>query len=161
MARTYRDMRNHPNRIIPQEGEHAVPFTTTAPKSVLAAGVLVGLQGLAGIGVAISLLVRAMTSGEKVPGVDVYAEAGFFAVFAAAVIAVGAGLVLGRRWSRTPAAVLQVLLLCMAWYLVSSSTLVEYGIGGIVLCAVILVLLFTRKGRAWAVTDPAESAESR
>jgi hypothetical protein len=124
----------------------------------VAAGVLVGLQGAGALVGSIWLLVGALTagnsSGSSVQGVNGYAEAGFFFVVAVAVLGVAAGLVTGHRWSRTPCAVLEVLLLAMSGYLVSSPGLTGYGLAVIAICIVTLVLLFTRRGRAWAVTDP-------
>ena len=68
------------------------------------AGVLVGLQGLLALGFAVALTVRALTvEGTGLPVRDIVGEAGYFVVIGAALVAVGAGLVVGRRWARTPA----------------------------------------------------------
>jgi hypothetical protein len=99
------------------------------------------------------------TLGRSGPTGNLYGEAGFFAVLAIAVLAVAAGLVLGQRWSRTPAALVQVLLIAVAWYAVDSQFQV-LAIVTIVVAVVTLVLLFTARARAWAVTDPADRPAS-
>jgi hypothetical protein len=127
-----------------------VVVESAAPASVRAAGVLVGLQGLAGVGYAIAVLVGAFTNTKGGVG-NLYAEAGFFVVLAAAVIAVAVGLLRGQPWTRTPAAVLQLLFIGIAWYVFGPSGQVLVGIITGVICLVTLVLLFTARARAWAV----------
>lgn len=120
-----------------------------APRSVLIAGVLVGAQGLAGLAFAVAVLVHALTAAGKLAGAE-FGEAGYFTVLSAAVLAVAYGLLRGHRWSRTPAALLQLLLLGVAYYLLGGSGQVLIGILVAVLCVVILVLLFTNRARVWA-----------
>jgi hypothetical protein len=125
----------------------AVP-TEVVPRQVRAAGALVGLQGLAGVAFTVALLVRGAT--ESGHGSNVFGEAGYYGVLAAGVIAVAVGLLLGRRWARTPAAVLQVLLIGVGWYAISGSGRVELGLPAVALCIGVLVLLFVAPSRAWA-----------
>ncbi|HEX4226304.1 MAG TPA: hypothetical protein VHZ97_28335 [Pseudonocardiaceae bacterium] len=119
-----------------------------APVSVRIAGVLVGVQGLAGFGYAIAVLVGAFTHTRGAVG-NLYAEAGFFAVLGAAVVAVG--LLRGQPWTRTPATVLQLIFLGIAWYVFGPSGQVIVGVVTAVFCVATLVLLFTARARAWAV----------
>ncbi|HEY4021746.1 MAG TPA: hypothetical protein VGM75_23880 [Pseudonocardiaceae bacterium] len=121
-----------------------------APVSVRIAGVLVGLQGLAGFGYAVAVLVGAFTHTKGAVG-NLYAEAGFFAVMGAAVVAVAVGLLRGQPWTRTPAAVLQLIFLGIAWYVFGPSGQVVVGVVTAVFCVATLVLLFTARARAWAV----------
>lgn len=120
-----------------------------APRSVRAAGVLVALQGLTGLAYAVAVLVRAF--GQTRGAGNVYGEAGYFGVLAFAVLAVAVGLLLGNRWARTPATVLQLLLLAVAWYAIGPSHQVVAGVAVALLCVATLVLLFTARARAWAV----------
>lgn len=122
------------------------------------AGGLVGAQGLAGVAFAVALLVRAVTAAAR-PAGDPYAEVGYFVILSACVIAVAVGLLLGRRWARTPAAVLQLLLLGIAWYAIGPSGRIGAGSAVAALAVVVLVLLFSSTGRAWAVGGT-RSAES-
>lgn len=123
-----------------------------APRAVRIAGGLVAVQGLAALAFAIAVLVRAV--GVATGAGDLYGEVAFFAVLALAILAVAAGLVLGHRWTRTPAALVQVLLIAVAWYAIDSTSLSALAIITVVWCAGTLVLLFLRPSRAWAVADP-------
>jgi hypothetical protein len=125
---------------------------TEAPGTVVVAGVIVGLQGLAALAFTVALLVAGLTANPK-PAGNVYAEAVFFLIMTAAVLAVGGSLLAGRRWARTPAAVLQVLLIGVAYYVIGPSGQLAAGIATGVLCLACLVLLFTARARAWAVDD--------
>jgi K+-sensing histidine kinase KdpD len=118
------------------------------------AGVLVGVQGLAAIAFAVAVLVRGLGSAPKDAG-NLYGEAGFFAIVALAVLAVAAGLLLGQRWSRTPAAIVELLLVAVAFYAVHSP-FAALAVVTIVVCVATIVLLFTAPARAWAVTDPSD-----
>jgi hypothetical protein len=117
------------------------------PTTVRAAGVLVGLQGLAGIAFAIALLVG--------PGVlttaDRLGEAGFFALMAAAVIGFGVALVFGKRGARSPAVVIELVLLGIAGYATVPSSRPEYGLPVAALCLVVLYLLLNPRGREWVM----------
>ena len=112
------------------------------------AGVLVGAQGLLAAAVAIALLVRAVLR----PGglVAVAGEALLFAVFAAGLLAVARGLLLGLRGARSPAVVAQLLLLPVVYSLLGPSRQLLLGlISGAVVLGV-LWGLFTAPARAWA-----------
>ncbi len=117
------------------------------PRTVRAAGVLVGLQGLGGIVAAVVLMVQ--------PGVlrpaDRFGEAAFFALMAAAVIAFGVALVLGKRGARSPVVVMQLLLLGIAGYATVPSSRPEYGIPVAVVCLLVLYLLLNSAVREWAM----------
>ncbi|HEX6351729.1 hypothetical protein [Actinophytocola sp.] len=124
------------------------------PRTVRAAGALVGAQGLAGIAYAVVLLVEpgVLTSADR------YGMAGFFALMAAAVIGLGTALVLGKRGARSPAVLIQLLLLGIAGYATVPSSRPEYGIPVAALCLLVLYLLLNTAGREWAmdlkVEDP-------
>lgn len=132
-----------------------MPTLQPAPVAVRAAGALVAVQGLAALAFTIALLVHTLGVSGQAAG-NLYGEVGFFAVMAIGVLAVAVGLVLGQRWTRSPAALVQVLLVAVAWYAVHSrfSTL---AVIAIVVAVVTFVLLFTAPSRAWAVTDNSTS----
>jgi hypothetical protein len=132
---------------------HSVRLDPSTPTTVRVGGILVGLQGLAGIVFAVVLLVQ--------PGVlatsDRLGEAGFFAVMAAAVIGFGIALVFGKRGARSPSVLIELLLLGIAGYATGPSSRPEYGIPVAVLCLLVLYLLLNTRGREWAmdrVEDP-------
>lgn len=128
-----------------------MPTLLPAPRPVRVAGVLVAVQGLAGLAFAVAVLVLAF--GDTRNAGNLYGEAGFFGIMAAAIIAMAVGLILGHRWTRTPAAVLQLLLIIVAWYAIGPTKLVVPAIITVVVCVATLVLLFTARARAWAVAD--------
>jgi peptidoglycan/LPS O-acetylase OafA/YrhL len=123
-----------------------------APHTVRGAGVLVGLQGLVGIAFAVAVLVRAFGGGST-PGNNLFGQAAYFAVIGGGVVAVGAGLVLGKTWARGPAVVAQILLLGVAWYAIGPSGRPEVGLPVAAIAVLVLVLLLRRTSRSWALGD--------
>jgi hypothetical protein len=123
---------------------------------VRGAGVIVGLQGLAGVVFAVAVLVRAFGGGST-PGNNLFGEAAYFAVLGAGVLACGIGLVLGKTWARTPSVVVEILLLGVAWYAIGPSARPGLGIPVAALGVLVLVLLFTARSRAWALGEDANS----
>nr|WP_157529171.1 hypothetical protein [Kibdelosporangium sp. MJ126-NF4]CEL22035.1 PROBABLE CONSERVED INTEGRAL MEMBRANE PROTEIN [Kibdelosporangium sp. MJ126-NF4]CTQ92816.1 PROBABLE CONSERVED INTEGRAL MEMBRANE PROTEIN [Kibdelosporangium sp. MJ126-NF4] len=119
---------------------------TAVPGTVKTAGLLVGIEGLAGIAFAVVLLF----GGSSLPGGNLIAEAGYFVVIFGGVLACGVGLLLGKRWARGPATVIQILLLGVSWYAIGPSGQPAYGILGAVWCIAVLVLLFRASSRTWA-----------
>jgi len=127
-----------------------VRIASDAPSTVRGAGALVGLQGLAGLGFAVALLVRAF-DGASTAGHNIFGEAGYFAVLGGGVVAVGVALVLGKQWARSPAVVVELLLLGIAWYAAGPSGRPEFGVPIGLLCAGVLYLLFAGPSRAWSL----------
>jgi len=127
-----------------------VRIDSAAPPTIRGAGILVGLQGLAGVAFAVALLVRGF-SGAASAGGNIFGEAGYFVVIGGAVIAVGAALFLGKHWARSPAVVVELLLLGVAWYAAGPSGRPEYGVPVGVLCVVVMYLLFTARSREWSM----------
>ncbi|MDQ3762034.1 MAG: hypothetical protein M3460_10160 [Actinomycetota bacterium] len=123
----------------------AVP---AVPRPVRAAGVLVGLQGLAGIAIAVGLFV-AEVRGSNGP-VSVVATAAWLAGFGGILVAVGANLVRGRHGARTPAIVAQLLLLGVCWYAAGPSSQPGYGVPAAAFCVAVLILLFCPSALRWA-----------
>ena len=123
-----------------------------APRQVRLAGVLVGVQGLLGLGFGIVLVVRALSADDAgLPVRDIVGEAGYFAVIGAALVAVGLGLVAGRRWARTPAIVVQLLLLPVVYTLIGPSHQLVLGVLAGVYVAGTFLLLISEASRTWAV----------
>ncbi|GAB2982169.1 hypothetical protein [Saccharothrix stipae] len=127
------------------------------PPAVRAAGALTALQGLAGLAFAVALVVRSFEA-EEAGGV--LGEAAYFAVLSAGVLAAGVGLVLGKHWGRTPAVVVQLLLLGVAWYMYGPSGRQLWGalLGAYVVGT--LVLLFTNPVRRWALGVDEDEADA-
>lgn len=119
------------------------------PLQVRAAGVLVGLQGLLAMGFAAALAVRSLST-DAPPGA-VVGEAAYFVVVGAALLAVGWGLVAGRRWGRTPAIVTQLLLLPVVYSLIGPSRQLLLGIVAGVYVVATFLLLISERSREWSM----------
>jgi hypothetical protein len=118
------------------------------PRPVRAAGVLVALQGFAGVVIGIGLLVVAARGGSG--PVPVVATAVWFAGFGAVLLAIGVNLVRGRHGARTPAIVAQLLMLGVCWYAAGPSSRPAYGVPAAIFCVAVLVLLFCLPVLRWA-----------
>jgi hypothetical protein len=126
-------------------------MTTTgpdAPRPVRIAGLLVLLQGLAGVATGGWLLVAAVR-GSTGP-VPIGATAAWLIGFGVIMLVIGVNLVRGRHGARTPAIVAQLLLLGACWYATGPSSQPAYGIPAASFCVAVLVLLFRASARAWA-----------
>jgi hypothetical protein len=133
---------------------HSVRGDQSTPSTVRAGGALIGLQGLGGLVFAVFVLVQ--------PGVlraaDRYGEAGFLALLAAAVIGLGVALVLGKRGARSPAVVVQLVLVGISGYAAVPSSRPELGIPFAALCVLVLYLLLNPRARDW-VMDLEEASD--
>lgn len=109
---------------------------------------LVGLQGLAGVAIAVGLLVLAV--GGRTGPVPIVATAAWMAGFGVILLAISVNLVRGRHGARTPAIVAQLLLLGVCWYATGPSSQPAYGVPAGVFCVAILVLLFCPPALRWA-----------
>jgi hypothetical protein len=119
------------------------------PGVVRAAAALVAAQGAVAVGFAGFLVVNASASAQRLGAL--LGEAGMFLVIGAAVLLVAWGLVKGRFWARTPAIVVQLLLLPVAYSLLVPSRQVLAGalVGAVVLAA--LLLLLSNPAKSWAL----------
>lgn len=125
-----------------------MPVVAAVPRAVRVAGALVCAQGALGVAFAVVLVVSAAHGGERVG--DVLGEAGYFLVLSAGVLAAGVGLVAGRTWARSPAIVVQLLLLGVAWYTAVPSGRPAFGVPVAAVCVLVGGLLLTSSARAWA-----------
>lgn len=119
------------------------------PPQVRGAGVIVGCQGVAAVGFAVALALRA--SAADLPVHFVLGESAYFLVIGAALLAVGGGLVVGRRWARTPAIVTQLLLLPVVYSLIGPSGQLVMGLATGVVVFVAFMLLISERSREWSM----------
>jgi hypothetical protein len=118
------------------------------PGPIRAAAGLVGLQGLVAVGFAGFLVLAAGAGAQRLGGV--LAESGMFLLIGAALLWVALGLLRGRFWARTPAIVVQLLLVPLAYSLLVPSRQVLAGaVTGVVVVAALLLLL-SAPARDWA-----------
>lgn len=125
------------------------PAPAGPPLQVRLAGLLVGLQGLLGLAFAVALVIRSTSTQGR--AVDVLGEAAYFVVIGGALVAVGVGLLAGRRWARTPAIVTQLLLLPVVYSLLGPSRQLLLGLaaGAVVFAA--FMLLIGERARTWSM----------
>ncbi|WP_442932209.1 hypothetical protein [Mycobacterium sp. 050134] len=121
------------------------------PAPVRAAGVIVAIQGAAALVVAVILGVRGLAGADQ-RIVNGLGTAVFFVVVGAGVLAAGRALTVGRRWGRGLAVITQLLLLPVAWYLVTGSHQPAAGVPAAAVALTVLVLLFTPAAVRWAAT---------
>jgi hypothetical protein len=119
------------------------------PSTVRGAGLIVVLQGVAGLAVAAVLLVRRIAGADQ-HAVNGLGTAAWFLLVGGAVLAGGWALVTGRRWGRGLAVFTQLLLLPIAWYLTGGSNQPAFGIPLGIVALTALVLLFTPAAVRWA-----------
>ena len=123
-----------------------------APQNVRVAGVLVALQGAVGAVFGVVLAVRALAGSGPAVGYGL-AEAGFFLLIGAAVVAVGGALVRGHRGARTPAIVVQLLLLPVVYSLIGPSHQLVWGIVTGLVVVLTFLLLISDQSRRWSMGD--------
>jgi len=77
------------------------------------------------------------------------ATASYFIVLALLMAAVGRGLLLGRRWARTPAIVIELIFALVGFYLAVPSAQVLPGLALIVIGVATLALLLSKASNEW------------
>lgn len=110
------------------------------------------LQGLVAAGFAVVAVVRGAT-GHDQSITNGYGFAAWVAILGGAVLAAGIALLTGRRWGRAIAVVAQLLLLPVAWSLLTDSHQVALGVvlGIVVLGA--LGCLFSAPTSRWMALE--------
>ncbi|MGB6147669.1 MAG: hypothetical protein WBG75_08635, partial [Mycolicibacter algericus] len=96
------------------------------PRAVLAAGLIVAVQGVASLVVAVVLVWRAVAGADQRMASG-YGTAAWFALMGAAVLAAGWALLRGRRIGRGVAVFANLSLLPVAWYMGVGSHRWAYG----------------------------------
>ncbi|HUM00002.1 MAG TPA: hypothetical protein VLU24_11450 [Mycobacterium sp.] len=122
-------------------------MTPSVPAPVRGAGVVVALEGLAALIFAIALVIQGIRGGDARIA---FGTAGLLLLFGAAVSAAGRALWLGRRWGRGVAVFTQLLLLPVAFYMLSGSHRPELGIPLGIVALLTLGLLFSPLALKWA-----------
>jgi hypothetical protein len=139
------------NRTVSDASARQAPGVS-APKQVRIAGALVAVQALGACAFVVELVIGGVRGTAAAAG-SIWALVGFFVVLTAGVVAVAVGLLRGRHPARTPAAVLQILLLGVAYYAMRSDRpAVAAPVAAF--CLAVVVLLFVRASREWAAQRP-------
>lgn len=118
------------------------------PPAVRYAGFLVAAEGLAGLLVAVVLVVRGLAGADQ-RVVSGYGTAIWFVLVGGGVLAGGWALITGRRWGRGIAVFANLLLLGVAWYIFTSHQM-GYGIAVALLALLSLGMLLSPSAAHWA-----------
>ena len=118
----------------------------TPPPQIRVAGVLVALQGVGALVFAILVGVQ----DSMLPLGSVLGEIGYFVVIGVTLVFIGAALATGRRGARTPAIVIQLLLLPVVYSLIGPSRQLVLGIAAGIYVVATFLLLISERSRAWA-----------
>ncbi|MFC9355556.1 hypothetical protein ACFTZB_03095 [Rhodococcus sp. NPDC057014] len=130
----------------------------STPTTVRAAGALVSLEGAVAVGVAVVLVIRGLLGHDQSVSSG-YGTAAWFAILGGAVLAAGLALIFGRRWGRAIAIVAQLLLLPVAWSLLTDSHQPFFGVllGVVVVGA--LGCLFSSPTSKWMAAEYGQEAD--
>lgn len=119
------------------------------PVPVRIAGWIAAAQGLVGVCAAVYLFIRAVGGHqEETVQISGYGTAGWFAILGGGLLAAGVGLLIGKGWGRGVVVIAQLLLLFVAWNVVSSGLVLAGVVLGVV-CAVALYSTFRREAVEW------------
>lgn len=111
---------------------------------------VVALEGVAALLFAIALAIEGIRGGDARIA---FGTAGMLLLFGAAVSAAGWALWQGRRWGRGVAVFTQLLLLPVAYYMLSGSHRPEFGIPLGIVALLTLGLLFSPLALKWAASQ--------
>lgn len=125
---------------------------TGTPRQVLVAGAGVVVETVAAV---IATVLLVVGSGD-LPVATVIGQAVLFLIGAAGLGFVGWGLVTGHRWARTPAIVIQLLLLPVVYSLIGPSREIVLGVAAGVVVAGTFLLLISEAARTWSMDLPQE-----
>ena len=134
-------------------------MTGRPPAAVRRAGAVVALEGVAGLVVAVVLVVRGLAGADQ-RIVSGFGTAAWFAIVGGGVLAAGWALWTGRRWGRGLAVFAQLLLLPVAWYIAVGSHQWLFGMPIAVVALATLALLFSPSALQWAAGQDAASADN-
>ncbi|WP_405485420.1 hypothetical protein [Nocardia sp. NBC_00511] len=100
-------------------GEDPAAVIDEVPRTVRVAGWLVAFEGALGLVAAIVLVIVGVDGAAQSPK-NSYLTAAYAAIVGGAVLAAGISLVRGKRWGRAIAVLTQLLLLGVAYFMVTS-----------------------------------------
>lgn len=123
------------------------------PTTVRISGVVTAVEGVVAVVAAIVLVIREL-AGHHESAVSGYGTAGWFGLIGLGVIAGGVALLRGRRWGRGVSIVAQLLLLPVAYALLTDSHQPGFGIPLAIVALAILILHFSPMTVRWVTGEP-------
>lgn len=148
-------MTSDPSGLDPQDTRPADP----PPTAVRRAGLVVALEGAVGVVAAGVFLVRGLAGAEDAGFINDFGTAAWFAILGGGVLAGGLALVRGRRWGRAIAVVAQILLIPVAFALLTDSGRPYFGAPLLIVVVIVLVLLFSPSSVRWLSGEAAPDAD--
>ena len=148
-------MTSDPSGPDPQDTRQGDP----PPTAVRRAGLVVALEGAVGVVAGVVFLVRGLTGAEDAGFINDYGTAAWFAILGGGVLAGGLALVRGRRWGRAIAVVAQILLIPVAFALLTDSGRPYFGAPLLVVVVIVLGMLFSPKSVRWLSGEAAPDAD--
>ncbi len=133
-------------------------LVSPAPRQVRLAGALTALPGLALLAFGVLLALNAGDDPVKAGG-SVAAEIAYYVVLAAGVLACAAALSLGKTWARSPALVVNLVVIGIGWYTTGPSGQPGFGVPMMIVGVAVVVLLFREPSRAWVLGQRAGESE--
>lgn len=122
------------------------------PTTIRAAGAVTALEGAIAAIVAIVLAIRE-AAGHREAFISGYGTAAWFGIIGGGVLVGGLALLTGRRWGRAIAVVAQILLLPVAYALLTDSHQPWFGIPLAIAAVAVLVLIFSPASTHWLVGE--------
>lgn len=122
------------------------------PTTIRVAGAITALEGAIGVVVAVILVIRE-AAGHREAAISGYGTAAWFGIIGGGVLLGGLALLGGRRWGRAIAVVAQILLLPVAYALLTDSDLPTVGIPVAIAALAVLVLIFSPASTRWLVGE--------
>lgn len=118
------------------------------PQTVLAAGLIVMLEGLVGVGVGVYFVVDGFRGHSEV-GINAFGTAAWFLILFGVVLAAGIGLLRGQRWGRGIGIITQLLLAPVMFTLFGESDQPIWGMLLLITIVPTFVLLLMPKTSEW------------
>lgn len=124
----------------------------TIPKTLRWAGLGTAFEGAVGVIVAAILVIRELM-GHHEAAISGYGTAIWFVLIGGGVLAGGIALTRGKRWGRAISMMAQILLLPVAYSLITGSGLPLIGVPVGILALALLALLFAPASLSWLEAD--------
>lgn len=128
------------------------PLSIVPPAPIKLAAVLVGAQALGLVAIAVATV--ASGAAHRVPIGELFAQGGYFVVVAVGVAAVALALLRGRRWARTPALVIEIIVTGIGFYLAVPSGQPAPGLAVMLVGIGVGYLLVSRPANQWIGSFP-------
>lgn len=129
------------------------PPPAAVPQTLRAGGGVIAAQGVVGLAVAVYLVIRAAGGNHHEDFISGYGTALWFVLIGGGVLAGGIALYHGRRWGRAIGVITQILLIPVAWSLLTDSHQPLIGAPLLAVVVVVLGLLFAPVSLQYLAAD--------